>query len=349
MEILASVRYEPLAEIGQQGRNSRVFRAYDHHLGTELAVKEIEKAAISDPARFFDEARAYHASAHARVVPIKWAAETADKVCIALPLMPGGSLADKIAAGPLRVTEVIHIAHDICEGIAPVHGAGLVHLDLKPSNVLFDGQGRATVTDFGQSLRVDPATGTVSPGRHVLYGPYFPPELLITGIATPASDVFQIGLTLYRALWGEWEFERQRLSWGPTLSAAIRNGEFPPRVLPPHVPSALAAIVLRALDVDPAARFQTATELAEDLVRVAVPYDWIVEQHDAAASRWRLTAPGRADTIVQRVGELPDTEVEIWTEGPGGRRRKATEAWGIPRTELQLGRALRKAFRAAVA
>src|SRR4051812_8863514 len=129
MDIIAQVQYDKRHEIGAvAGRNSRVFKAFDHYRGTELVVKEIEKARIGDPARYFAEAKAFHAAAHDRVVPVHWAADTTDHVCIAMPFMPGGSLADVIKNGPLPPSKLIKVAQDICEGVAQVHIAGFVHL-----------------------------------------------------------------------------------------------------------------------------------------------------------------------------------------------------------------------------
>ena len=233
MEIIAQVRYDKLAEIGDgEGRNSHVFRAFDHHLHAELVVKEVDKTAITDPARYFLEARAFYASEHPRVVPVRWAAQTADHVCIAMPLMQGGSLAKLLKGGPLRPSRLIEVAQDICEGVAQVHLAKFVHLDIKPTNILFDANGRAAVTDFGQALLLD-SIGTADASRHLLYNKCKPPEVRTIGVATPASDVYQIGLTLYRALIGERKFDVERMA-SPValgadllLSAAVRPGWTP--------------------------------------------------------------------------------------------------------------------------
>jgi serine/threonine protein kinase len=138
MDVIAEVRYDPIRKIGGlgiDGANSEVFYVYDHHLGANLVVKEIQKKTIGDPAKYFREARAFHAAKHDRVVPVHWAADRPDHVCIAMPMM-AGSLAKEIKDKPLRPSRLIAVAQDVCEGIAQVHLANFVHMDIKPTNVL---------------------------------------------------------------------------------------------------------------------------------------------------------------------------------------------------------------------
>ncbi len=354
MEVIAEVAYDKKREIGGiAGKNSRVWLAYDHHLNAELIVKEIEKTTIGDPVHYFEEAKAVHASVHPRVVQIYWAAETTDRICIAMPFMPGGSLADAIKTKPLSPSKLIRVAQDICEGIAQVHIAGHVHLDIKPTNVLFDSLGRAAVADFGQALPLN-AYGIADARGHRLYHPFTPPEVYKNkGAVTQVSDLYQIGLTLYRALNGEPHFAKQ---WSevkdkpfPFARDAISNGEFPERVFLPHVPLGLRRAILKALNIDPQLRQVSARALAEELALVDVKYDWEMETTDQDMTLWRLQTPGRSDVLVTRKGVFPNASVEVWTETSSGRRRKNPEAWskGL-RTENQLRKAFAQAFRAAV-
>jgi serine/threonine protein kinase len=213
MEVIASLRYEKREKLGgNDGQNSEVWRAFDHHLNAELAIKEIATARLGDTNRYFTEARAFHASAHPRVVPVRWAGQTAEQVCIAMPLMSGGSLADMIRERPLRPPQVISIGQDICEGVAQVHLANFIHLDIKPTNVLFDADRRARITDFGLALQQD-HLGTADARDLAPYPSFTPPEYITTRARlTAAADVYQIGLTLYRVVNGEPFFAEQ---WSP--------------------------------------------------------------------------------------------------------------------------------------
>jgi serine/threonine protein kinase len=354
VEVIASLRYEKRERLGGiDGQNSEVWRAFDHHLSTELAIKEIAKARLGEADRYFTEARALHASAHPRVVPVCWAGQTPEHVCIAMPLMPGGSLADMIRAKPLRPSQVISIGQDICEGVAQVHLANFTHLDIKPSNVLFDADRRARITDFGLALQLD-HLGTADARDLAPYPSFTPPEYITTRARlTAAADVYQIGLTLYRAVNGEPFFAEQ---WEPVRTLpfaerrdAIACGDFPDRdTFLPGVPLGLRRAIARALARDPALRPVGARQLAEQLAAVDVKHDWEVEEYRPDAVTWRLHTSERADIVVLQRGALPKADVEIWTEGPSGRRRKEPRCWSAAvRTRSQLRQALNRAFRAA--
>lgn len=353
MEVIAQVRYDRYGEIGAgSGQNSRVYEAYDHHLHADLVVKEIEKARIGDPTRYFLEAKAVHASAHPRVVPIYWAGESGDHVCLAMPNMKGGSLAGRIAKGPLRTSNLIRVAQDVCEGIAQVHIAKFVHLDVKPTNVLFDSNGRCAVSDFGQAMPLDYA-GTADARDICLYPSFMPPEFILhKGVVTNASDVYQIGLTLYRAANGEPYFQEQwkaisARQW-PGAHTAIATGEFPSRDFLPCVPRGIQQAILRALEVDPAKRPVGARALAEEIGRVTIAHEWITEEYLPDTATWRLQIAGKADVLIHRRGLLPSARVEIWTEASSGLRRKSAASWTkLVRTPRQLKMALGRAFRAA--
>jgi serine/threonine protein kinase len=264
-----------------------------------------------------------------------------------------GSLADQIRKGPLRPSRLIAVAQDVCEGVAQVHLAGFVHMDIKPTNVLFDAHGRAAITDFGQALPLG-LLGTADASGHPLYPSFVPPEIARgSAVATPASDVYQIGLTLYRALNGERRFQEE---WGrirakpfPERRAAIARGEFPDRAFLPFAPLGIRRAILRALDINPARRQVGARALAQELAAVEIKHDWETERDEPDEGIWRMRADGRADTLVLRLGAFPDSRVEIYTAGPTGRRRKAPALWSKKlKTERQLRTALSRAFRAAV-
>jgi serine/threonine protein kinase len=354
MEVIATLKYKKLERLGgADGQNSEVWRAFDHHLGTELAVKEIAKARLGDSERYFKEARAFHASAHPRVVPVRWAGQTPEHIAIGMPVMPGGSLAEMIRAKPLRPSQVISIGQDICEGVARVHLADLTHLDIKPSNVLFDADRRASITDFGLALQLD-HRGTADARDIALHPAFIPPEYITTRAQlTAAADVYQVGLTLYCAVNGEPFFAEQ---WEPvrTLPFAerrdlIARGDFPNRdSFLPGIPLGLRRAITHALARDPALRPVGARQLAEELAAVDVKHDWEVEEYRPDAVTWRLRTPDRADVLVLQRGALPKAAVEIWTDGPAGRRRKEPSVWSAAaRTKNQLRQALSRAFRAA--
>src|SRR6185295_11720649 len=109
------------------------------------------------------------------------------------------------------------------------------------------------------------------------------------------------------------------------------------RVFLPFVPLGIRSSILRALDIDPARRHVGARELAEELAAVKIKHDWETERDEPDEGTWRLQVDGRADTWVLRLGAFPDARVEIYTESPAGRRRKAPAEWSKKlKTERQL-------------
>lgn len=353
MEVIANVKYDRGERIGaDDGHNSAVYQAYDHYLGKNLVVKEVAKARIGDPKRYFAEAHAVHASSHPRVVPVYWAADREEHVCIAMPIMVG-SLADVIKKGALRPSRLIDIAQDLCEGVAQVHIAGYFHLDIKPTNVLLDSSGRAAISDFGLAAKVD-WSGTVDVRDLALYPAFRPPEVIRDrGIATHAADVYQIALTLYRAANGERYFRRQwdaeKAKPWPGARDAIADGRFPDRSFLPTVPTGLRQVILKGLDVDPARRPIGARQFAEQLAKVNVKYDWETECYEDDHAVWRLRRDGRSNVVVKQVGAVPSAGVEIYTETTTGLRRKNPKEWSSNiRTPRLLMKALSRAFRVAV-
>jgi eukaryotic-like serine/threonine-protein kinase len=158
MEIVhGRVPYERGDRIGVgEGMNSQVFRARDPRLQREIAVKEIEKARLgNDVNAYFQEARTMSELGDPNIVPIHYACDTDDMIGLVMPYFPG-SLGSRISVGPMSVRQLIKVAQGILSGVARVHGAGFVHLDLKPSNVLFTDTGIPMVADFGQSRELGP-------------------------------------------------------------------------------------------------------------------------------------------------------------------------------------------------
>src|SRR5437870_1453271 len=114
MQILATIEYDRRQQIGiGQGQNSAVYLSHDPQLGGECAVKVIEKARLAYGANFWAESQAMHASRHEHVVPVNCASQTADHICLAMPYYRRGSLADRIAAGPIPPMEVVRVGQGI--------------------------------------------------------------------------------------------------------------------------------------------------------------------------------------------------------------------------------------------
>jgi eukaryotic-like serine/threonine-protein kinase len=182
---------------------SSVWLADDPELARRVAVKIL--APTADRARFRREARAVAAVSHPNICALFDYGESEGRPFMVLEYLPGGSLEELLARGPLPDEEVARIAREIAAGLEHAHERGLVHRDLKPANVLFDAEGRAKIADFG-IVRMG-GTGTLTEAGTVLgTAAYISPEQATGLPATAASDVYSFGVMLFRMLTGRLPF-----------------------------------------------------------------------------------------------------------------------------------------------
>jgi|HubBroStandDraft_6_1064221.scaffolds.fasta_scaffold03528_9 serine/threonine protein kinase len=328
MQVVGSISYTKLQQIGVgQGMNSEVYLADDPQLGGQVAAKEIAKSQFTNAANYFAEARAMFKVAHDNVVAVQYACQTSNLISLVMPYYQKGSLADRIQDRPLQLSEVLRVTHGVLAGLAQIHLAGFIHFDVKPSNVLFSNTNRPLVADFGQSRAIS-ANGVVTVPK--LYLVSQPPETVKTGVATSLADIYHVGLLMYRALNGDRFFTTQTPPTQALLQAMISAGKFPDRnKFMPHVPSRIRALVRKALRINPADRFQTATNMADVLSRVDVAVDWAIEPLPPDGFRWRALRPGQCDLIVELTEQNGLWAVETFTERTGEPRRakNKTENW----------------------
>jgi len=172
-----------------------------------------------------------------------------------MPYFSKGSLANLIQEKPLSLKEVIKIAQGVLNGLHHIHLKGYLHLDIKPSNIFFTDVGQPMIADFGQSELLD-QNGIVDCPQ--MYLQTLPPESFPpNGIATLYSDIYLMGVTLYRAVNGDRVFNSQKLSIYceddiTLLQEKIEKGELPnQKYFMPHVPNKIRKIIKKALHTEP--------------------------------------------------------------------------------------------------
>ncbi|MCO5171349.1 MAG: serine/threonine protein kinase [Planctomycetes bacterium] len=233
-----------------------------------LAAKVLAARSPTARERFRREGEVLARLRHPHVVAVHGSGELEDgRPYLLLDLVDGRSLTEHLArAGPLPVAEALRLAREVAAALAAAHGAGVVHRDVKPDNVLLDAAGRALLTDFGIALALDQErltrTGQWAGTLH-----YMAPEQLSGGERVgPPTDVYAVGALLYELLAGERPFDGDDVH---QLAVAISTREPPPlRTHRPDVPAAIAALVHRCLEKEPRARHPDAGALLDDLDRL---------------------------------------------------------------------------------
>jgi len=241
-----------------------VYCAVDDVLGREVAVKTLRGQASGLAARIIDdrfrqEARAVAALHHPGVVQVFDIDLAADPPYLVMERMAGPSLKERLAHGALPAGELRTLGIQIARALAAAHAAGIVHRDVKPANILGGGAGAWKLADFG--VAHVPDSSLTMTGQFVGSPAYAPPEALVRGACTSAGDVYGLGAALYEAAAGRWP----RLD---DTSGALLAPLPPLGPLAPALPPDIAAVIDRAVAIEPAQR-PTAAELAEALASTA--------------------------------------------------------------------------------
>ena len=263
--------YELLEELAH-GAMGVVWRARQRSLNREVALKLPLAGGLAgelELRRFRAEAEAAASLEHPNIVPVHEVGTADGRHFMAMKLVPGGSLGDRLMRGDVpRPAEAAALAEKIARAVHYAHQRGLLHRDLKPANILVAQDGEPLVSDFGLARRMgDSAPGLTQTGAALGTPGYMAPEILTHGsaAATTASDVFSLGALLYTLLSG-----RPPFSTAGNFSAvreAVESEAARPSSVHGRVDRDLETICLKALEKDPARRYGSAEALAEDLAR----------------------------------------------------------------------------------
>ncbi len=261
--------YRLEAEIGRGGMGI-VFRAVDEALQRTVALKVLrpEQDDAAARARLVREAQLAASFRHDHVVAVYAVVDLPDSLpYLVMEYVPGPTLKALLRQpGGLPPAEAARLAAEVADGLAAAHAAGLIHRDVKPSNVLLDpSTGRARLSDFGLARLTADAAGLTQTGALAGTPEYMSPEQVQRGDDLDGrTDVYSLGVTLYEALTGEVPF---RGTPARVLDQVLHDEPRPPRQLNEAVPRDLETICLKALAKEPAHRYASARDLADDLRR----------------------------------------------------------------------------------
>ncbi len=260
--------YEIMGELGRGGMGV-VYKARQIKANRLVALKMIlagGHAGAADLARFRTEGEAIARLQHANIVQVYEVGEHDGQPFFSLELCEGGSLERKLAGTPQPATEAARLVEVLARAMHAAHQANVIHRDLKPSNVLLTSDGAPKITEFGLAKKLDEAGQTAS--NAIMGTPsYMAPEQA-GGKSTqmgPTADVYALGAILYECLTGRPPFRAATVM--DTLMQVVADEPVPPSQLQSKVPHDVETICLKCLHKEPARRYSSAAELADDLAR----------------------------------------------------------------------------------
>jgi serine/threonine protein kinase len=232
----------------------------------DIALKILKPKYARDPqftARFLNEATIARELRHPNIIRVLDSGQDGEAVYFAMPKLAASLGARLEDAAVLPEPEVVRAARDVARGMAFAHDAGVIHRDIKPQNILFDGEGAAVLTDFGIARAIASYVSTT--GKQLTIGTphYISPEQA-RGLALDGrTDVYALGVTMYRAATGELPFRSS--DWYELARLHVEEPPEPLRKKRPELSRAFEKIVLTCMEKDRDQRYANATDLADDL------------------------------------------------------------------------------------
>ena len=291
-------RYRILQELGQ-GAMGVVYLAEDESLQRQVALKTM--LLPEDPAeradlegRFRQEAKAAGGLSHPNIVTIHDLGREGDWLYLAMELLRGTELRELMSQGRLTLRQGVDIAAQVALGLAAAHERGIVHRDIKPSNIMVLPGGHAKIMDFGVARMPSSELSTLS-GVMLGSPKYMSPEQSAGEAVDHRSDIFSVGSMLYEMAAGRPAFTGNDL--GSLLSAIAHDMPPAPSTTNREVPPQLDSIIAKATQKDPAARYQDAGELANELEACAATLGGVAHGGDPAASPMEPADPYAATVV----------------------------------------------------
>ena len=259
--------YDLIEEIARGGMGV-VYKARQRSLNRICALKMImsgELAAGDEIQRFLSEAESAATLDHPGVVPVYEVGQVEGRHYYSMAFLSGPTLADEVRRGPVEANRAAELLSQVCDAVAYAHSRNIIHRDLKPSNILIDSAGNPRVADFGLAKRQNDA-GELTVTGQILGTPSFMPPEQAAGkidLIDERADVYSIGAILYNLLTGRPPF--QAATTMDTLLLVVNESPIPPTKIVPKVPKDLETICLKCLHKNRHRRYQTVSELANDI------------------------------------------------------------------------------------
>jgi serine/threonine protein kinase len=305
---LKIAQYKLLSLLGQGGM-ARVYLGQDTRLNRYVAIKVIDKPFRDDPEylkRFELEAQAVAQLEHSHIVRLYQFGETDDLIFMAMQYIEGAPLATVLHSyrqdQELIATEdVLRITGQVAQALDYAHSKGVIHRDVKPSNIMLTPEGQAVLTDFGLAMSLDRGTlGEIFGTPH-----YIAPEQVVSSAnATPASDQYALGVVLYEMVTGRLPFDDESIM--DVAMKHLHDPPPPPRTTRPEIPAAVEEVMLKALAKEPADRYPDCVALSQALERA-------VKGSELPSTLSNVSMPQR---ITKAVADRPQVHVPVAVAAP---------------------------------
>ncbi len=306
-------------QIGRGGAGA-VYRALEEDLGRVVALKILHTDNEKLLARFSREAKLAARLSHPHIVPVHEVGEVDGTPYLSMRLIEGKTLED-VELPPREAAEAVRQA---AEAVEYAHSQGIVHRDLKPANLLYDRDRNVWVTDFGLAKELEPGSSLTRTGATIGTPLYMAPEQAAGRRSDVRTDVYGLGATLYRLLAGRPPWTETNLA--DLLDQVRQVDPPPPSRHAPGVPPELETLVLKAMEKDPARRFASAREFADELSRY-LEGRRIETTRPSAAARWvrRRTLALVASVLALGVAGLVVVQVVRSSQARAEERRQSEE------------------------
>ncbi|MDA2935362.1 serine/threonine protein kinase [Acidobacteria bacterium AH-259-D05] len=316
--------YKVLEKIGQGGMGE-VYRAEDTNLSREVAIKVLPEQFTQDPqrlARFEREAKLLASLNHPNIAAIHSFEHADDIHFLVLELVPGETLAERVAKGPLPVEDALEVCRQIAEGVEAAHEKGVIHRDLKPANVKVTPEGKVKILDFGLAKAFEGETPVTDISQSptlteemtragVILGTaaYMSPEQARGKPVDKRADIFAFGCVLYELLTGKRAFQGETIT--ETLGAIIHKEPDWER-LPETTPGIIRSLLRRCLQKDPYDRLQHIGETRIEIKEALVVSPRETQEHVGERLPHRATRAALWGLLGVMVGALA-TGVVFWS------------------------------------
>ncbi len=328
--------YELLNPIGEGGMGI-VWRAFDSKLRREVALKLLRPGVLGDQptsAALSREARALAAVEHPAIVPIYELRLDEHRPYMIMRLMTGGTLTDRLRSGRLSVEQATRVVTRVAGALDALHARGMTHTDVKPSNILFDQESSAYLSDFGIA-RFASATQSYPPAAAAGVAEYMSPERIKGGKADPSWDIYGLAMVCFQALAGRPAFEGD--DWEAVMYQQLNVIVPSLSDFSPEAGARVSAVLSRALAKDPSERFPTASSFAAALEAAAdtpshadpLPSP-LIREHDPAVTKgrtaelsefirvtWAILGLGWLVTWAYSFAQSWQSGLETWAIGAG--------------------------------